>query len=226
VKTNGDYTFGKRIDGEDAYFKINAKIDTPFYVLPEISSIIGEMADHIYFDDSDPEKPRWRMDNAFKWENQKSYLGDSTAAVKTVGDEISSKYNKYKKYFNPDILRDDSLSEHDMLIALAVDINSQDKPLYAFVRNNQLYIVNNAEKIKNLPADMEGKDSITLKVVPVGDKLLADITYQFNFNPDGSLRNITGNYTQYSDISSGSNTYLDQITEFEPFNEAVQMVKD
>jgi hypothetical protein len=113
-----------------------------------------------------------------------------------------------------------------MLIALAVDINSQDKPLYAFVRNNQLYIVNNAEKIKNLPADMEGKDSITLKVVPVGDKLLADITYQFNFNPDGSLRNITGNYTQYSDISSGSNTYLDQITEFEPFNEAVQMVKD
>ena len=32
-----------------------------------------------------------------------------------------------------------------MLIALAADINSQDKPLYAFVRNNQLYVVNNAE---------------------------------------------------------------------------------
>ena len=48
------------------------------------------------------------------------------------------------------------------LIALATDINSQDKPLYAFVRNNQLYVVNNAEKIKNLPADMEDKDSITL----------------------------------------------------------------
>jgi hypothetical protein len=79
VKTNGDYTFGKRIDGEDAYFKINAKIDTPYYVLPEISSIIGEMADHMYYDDSDPEKPRWRMDNAYKWDNYKSYLGDSTA---------------------------------------------------------------------------------------------------------------------------------------------------
>ena len=77
VKTNGDYTFGKRIDGEDAYFKINAKIDTPFYVLPEISSIIGEMADHIHFDET---QQRWRMDNAFKWENQKSYLGESTAA--------------------------------------------------------------------------------------------------------------------------------------------------
>ena len=55
---------------------------------------------------------------------------------------------------------------------------------------------------------MEGKDSITLKNVPLGDNLV-DIVYQFNFNPDGSLRDITGNYTQYSDISGSSNTYLD-----------------
>jgi hypothetical protein len=112
-----------------------------------------------------------------------------------------------------------------MLLALAADINSQDKPLYAFVRNGQLYVANNAEKIKNLPADMEGKDSITIENVPMGDKVV-DVTYQFNFNPDGSLRDITGSITQYSDIASGSISPLNQITEFEPFNEAVQMVKD
>jgi hypothetical protein len=50
VKTNGKWKLGQTPSGVDAHFQINAKIDTPTFLLTDISGAIHNIVNNIYYD--------------------------------------------------------------------------------------------------------------------------------------------------------------------------------
>ena len=146
VDATDKYSLGNTPSGMPASYKINAKIDTPTYLLSDISSAIHEIAQHIYFDWN---KLVWTSDKAYKKQNEDRYLKKRT--TQTIGQRVANIYSKYinNGLLDTTILASDAYAtEHDMLIALAESFNRTEGN-YGFVYNNTLYLTQPGVRLTN-----------------------------------------------------------------------------
>ena len=146
VDSTDKYSLGNTPSGKKAAYQINAKIDTPTYLLSDISSTIHDIAQHIYFDWN---KLVWTSDEAYKIQNEDRYLKKRTP--QTIGQRVANKYSKYnsKGLLDTTILASDAYAtEHDMLIALAESFN-QTEGNYGFVYNDRLYLTKPGVRLTN-----------------------------------------------------------------------------
>lgn len=202
VKVSNDWTIGRTPSGNNAQFKINAKIDTPTFLLTDFSDAIRNIVSQIYYD---PVRKVWTSQIGYKKANEDRYLVKARNN-QTLGQRVSSKYSVYLDHLDPDILADDSFtSEHDMLIALANKYNQQ-PGRYGFVRNGRLYLTTSNIKLDNPDVEIDAtNDTITFKnAVDLNTNELVDVDLSFVTDPTTSqVTKIESRTTRFKLIDIG-----------------------
>ena len=197
VDATDKYSLGNTPSGVPAAYKINAKIDTPTYLLSDISSTIHDIAQHIYFD---WDKLVWTSDKAYKKQNEDRYLKKSTP--QTIGQRVANIYSKYIKdgLLNTNILADDSYAtEHDMLVALAESFN-QTEGNYGFVYNDRLYLTQPGVRLTNPQVEITSvKDPVIIKDAVLNDEHV-DVQLDFIVDPVTSTIKVESRYTHFKNI--------------------------
>lgn len=199
VDATDKYSLGNTPSGKKAAYRINAKIDTPTYLLSDISSTIHDIAQHIYFD---ADKQVWTSDKAYKKLNEDRYLKRSTP--QTIGQRVT---NIYSKYINDGLLdtailaSDSYATEHDMLIALAESFN-QTEGNYGFVYNNKLYLTQPGVRLTNPPIEIvTTNDPVIIKDAVLNGEHV-DIQLDFITDPVTSTIKVESRYTHFKNIDS------------------------
>ena len=197
VDSTDKYSLGYTPSGKKAAYRINSKIDTPTYLLSDISSTIHDIAQHIYFD---WDKLVWTSDKAYKKQNEDRYLKKSTP--QTIGQRVANIYSKYIKdeLLNTNILADDSYAtEHDMLIALAESFN-QTEGNYGFVYNDRLYLTQPGVRLTNPQVEITSvKDPVIIKDAVLNDEHV-DVQLDFIVDPVTSTIKVESRYTHFKNI--------------------------
>ena len=198
VDATDKYSLGNTPSGKIASYKINAKIDTPTYLLSDISSTIHDITQHIYFD---TDKQVWTSDKAYKKQNEDRYLKKRTP--QTIGQRVANIYSKYINagLLDTTILASDSYAtEHDMLIALAESFN-QTEGNYGFVYNNRLYLTQPGVRLTNPPVEITTtNDSIIIKDAVLNEEHV-DVQLDFITDPTTStVTRVESRYTHFKNI--------------------------
>lgn len=221
VDPTDKYSLGNTPSGAVAAYQINAKIDTPTYLLDDISPFIHDVAQHIYFDTN---KLVWTSDIAYKKANEDRYL--KKRAPQTIGQKVANKYAEYNRrgLLNTTILANDSYAnEHEMLVALAESFN-QTEGNYGFVYNDTLYLTQPGVKLTNPQVEITTtSDSVIIRNAIVNGESV-DVQLDFIVDPTTStITNVESRYTYFKsiDIQQGSFPQVED-SEVEPLKEALE----
>lgn len=139
VQTRGKFSLGKSPIGEDAKFKIGAKLDTRSFSIESLADAIHGFTKTFYFNKADKtyKLTSWAQDNY-----EKRYL--NTRVINKQETEAEKIEKQYKEYFDKgildkSILSDSSLNRFQMLVKLATKYTEQ-RGNFGFVYNDQLYL--------------------------------------------------------------------------------------
>ena len=210
VKTNGKWKLGQTPSGVDAFFQINAKIDTPTFLLTDISGAIHNIVQNVYYD---PVRKVWDSQIGYKKANEDRYLVKARNN-QTLGQRITSKYPRYVSYLDPTILADDTItSEYDMLIALANKFNEQ-PGRYGFVHNGKLYLTTTKVKLNNPNAEVASSDDVItfIDAVDLATNEPIEVAINFIVDPSNStISQVESRATRFKpiNISQGSQLIID-----------------
>jgi hypothetical protein len=210
VKTNGKWKLGQTPSGTDANFQINAKIDTPTFLLTDISGAIHNIVNNIFYD---PARKVWDSQPGYKKANEDRYLVKARNN-QTLGQKVASKYSRYADYLDPDILADDTItSEHDMIVALANKFN-EEPGRYGFVHNDRLYLTVTGIKLNNPNAEISSSDDVITftDAVDLATNEPVEIAINFIVDPaDSTISQVESRTTRFRsiNISQGSQLIID-----------------